>query len=122
MTAFPSGYNAPNNINNGTGPTNPMAWNYELLSSLWLREGWISNYEAQYASTHYGAYAATTKQGLKIISINTGEYIKDDIKPLQKNSRFLVYTKPLQLLQLHEPGQQRRPLLPHLRAHRLRSP
>lgn len=48
-----------------------MGWNYALLSSLWANASWINATEASYASTHYGAYAHTTSQGLRIISINT---------------------------------------------------
>lgn len=51
-----------------------MSWNYELLSSLWESEGWIPSSAAQYAETHYGAYATTTKEGLKIVSYNSDFY------------------------------------------------
>lgn len=66
-------YNTPNNIYNNTGHSgeNAMSWNYDLLSSLWSHDGWITPAEADYASKHYGAYAHTTKEGLRIISINT---------------------------------------------------
>ena len=33
--------------------------------------GWINASTASYSATHYGAYAYTTPQGLKIVSINT---------------------------------------------------
>jgi sphingomyelin phosphodiesterase len=56
-----------------------MGWNYELLSSLWANAGWINSTEQQYASTHYGAYAHTTKEGLRIISINTDFYYTSNI-------------------------------------------
>lgn len=45
--------------------------NYKLLSSLWEGNGWVNKSTASYASTHYGGYAITIPQGLKIISINT---------------------------------------------------
>jgi len=70
--SLPEAYNTPNNIQpGGTGDNNIFSWNYDLLSSLWQRDGWITKSEANYASTHYGAYAHTTTQGLRIISINT---------------------------------------------------
>jgi sphingomyelin phosphodiesterase len=59
--------------------TNAFGWNYELLSSLWGNSGWLNNTEQQYASTHYGAYAHTTAQGLRIISINTDFWYTDNI-------------------------------------------
>ncbi|TEY74299.1 hypothetical protein BOTCAL_0074g00300 [Botryotinia calthae] len=69
--SLPEALNTPNLINNSTGQSNVFSWNYNLLSSLWLKNGWIDSEAAQYASNHYGAYATVTSQGLKIISINT---------------------------------------------------
>ena len=51
-----------------------MARNYKPLSSLWQQNGWVDDKTALYASTHYGAYAVITKQGLKVISSNTDFY------------------------------------------------
>ncbi len=69
--SLPEAYNTPNNIDGGDGSSNIFSWNYHLLSSLWQKDGWITASEANYASLHYGAYAHTTSQGLRIISINT---------------------------------------------------
>jgi sphingomyelin phosphodiesterase len=71
--SLPEAYNTQNSLNPPNGP-NAFSWNYDLLSSLWQSSGWISSSEASYASTHYGAYAHTTAQGLRIISINTDFY------------------------------------------------
>lgn len=76
---LPEAYNTPNNINDGTNNTNAMSWDYDLLSSLWSGYGWITDTEASYARTHYGAYAHTTKQGLRIISINTDFWYNDNV-------------------------------------------
>ena len=38
---------------------------------MWVSDGWINSTKESYASTHYGAYAYTTAQGLRIISTNT---------------------------------------------------
>ena len=65
--SFPVAFNTPNSF----APTNALSWNYELLSSMWQRDGWLNSSEASYASTHYGGYAHTTEEGLRIISINT---------------------------------------------------
>ncbi|EOD42957.1 putative ser thr protein phosphatase family protein [Neofusicoccum parvum UCRNP2] len=48
-----------------------FSWNYRLLASLWSEFGWLDNATASAAAKHYGGYAYTTPQGLKIISINT---------------------------------------------------
>ncbi len=77
--SLPEAYNTPNSINNSTGSTNIFSWNYDLLSSMWANDGWISNDTAQYAANHYGAYATVTAQGLKIISINTDFWYVDNI-------------------------------------------
>ncbi|KAI9844047.1 MAG: hypothetical protein M1838_002338 [Thelocarpon superellum] len=76
--SLPVAYNTPNNIR-GDGKANAMSWNYELLSSLWQQDGWVDGAAASYASKHYGAYAMTTPQGLKIISINTDFWYKDNV-------------------------------------------
>ncbi|KAF7874876.1 hypothetical protein EAF04_002050 [Stromatinia cepivora] len=77
--SLPEALSTPNSINNSTGQSNVFSWNYNLLSSLWLNNGWIDSKAAQYASNHYGAYATVTSQGLKIISINTDFWYTDNI-------------------------------------------
>ena len=74
-------FNTQNDIYQGTGHSgsNTFSWNYDLLSSMWQGDGWITSAEANYASTHYGAYAHTTEQGLRIISINTDFWYVDNI-------------------------------------------
>ena len=76
--SIPSGYATPADIRNDS-VANAMAWNYELLSSLWQHEGWLDNKTASYASTNYGAYAVTTKQGLNIVNINTDFYYTPNV-------------------------------------------
>jgi sphingomyelin phosphodiesterase len=71
--SLPQAYNTQNDLNpvGGHNATNVLSWNYNLLSSMWKTNGWLTSPEASYASTHYGAYAHTTAQGLRIISLNT---------------------------------------------------
>ncbi|KAJ9602535.1 hypothetical protein H2200_013078 [Cladophialophora chaetospira] len=71
---IPVDWNTENSLDAGistTSSANALGWNYDLLSSLWENAGWVTGSEEQYASTHYGAYAHTTRQGLRILSINT---------------------------------------------------
>ena len=75
--SLPEAYNTPNSFNGPSG--NALSWNYELLSSLWQNSSRINVSEASYASKHYGAYAHTTPQGLRIISINTDFWYPDNI-------------------------------------------
>lgn len=58
---------------------NAMSWNYDFLSTMWQQNGWIDSDEANHASTHYGGYAHTTKQGLRIISFNSDFYYTANI-------------------------------------------
>lgn len=77
--SLPEADNTPNSINNSSGPSNIFSWNYELLSSMWQADGWITENQSTYAANHYGAYATTTQSGLKIISINTDFWYVDNI-------------------------------------------
>ncbi|KAJ9660700.1 hypothetical protein H2198_002443 [Neophaeococcomyces mojaviensis] len=78
--SFPEALNTQNGLNPGSSTSaNAMSWNYQLLSSLWQNNSWIDATEAQYAATHYAAYAHTTAQGLRIISINTDFWYKANI-------------------------------------------
>ena len=74
-------YNTQNNIKpNGGGQNNALSWNYDLLSSLGQNDGCVTGPEATLASKHYGAYAHTIKEGLRIISINT-DFVRSTEKP-----------------------------------------
>ena len=75
--SLPEAYNTPNSV--AGARNNAFSWNYDLLSSLWLQDGWINAPEANYAATHYGAYAHTTAQGLRIISINTDFWYVENV-------------------------------------------
>ena len=88
--SLPEAYNTPNNIDGKktAGANNIFSWNYELLSSMWERDGWITAAEANHASTHYGAYAHTTAQGLRLISINTDFWYPDNV------FNFFDFTNP----------------------------
>jgi sphingomyelin phosphodiesterase len=73
--SLPEAFNTENTLDpNSSLSSNAMSWNYELLSSMWNNNGWLTTSEKDYAATHYGAYAHTTKQGLRVISINTDFY------------------------------------------------
>jgi sphingomyelin phosphodiesterase len=78
--SLPEAFNTQNALNpNSSLTSNAISWNYELLSSMWQQDGWITSSEKKYASTHYGAYAHTTKQGLRIISLNTDFYYTSNL-------------------------------------------
>ena len=84
--SLPEAFATPNNFNGPSG--NALSWDYDLLSSLWQSSGWIAGSEAEYAKNHYGAYAHTTKQGLRIISFNSDFMYVDNVY------NYVNYTNP----------------------------
>lgn len=78
---LPVGYNTPHNINPdpGNSSSNIFQWNYDLVSSLWSKHSWLNDSEADFARTHYGAYATTTAQGLRIIALNSDFWYRANI-------------------------------------------
>lgn len=76
--SLPEAFNTQN-VLNPPGSNNDFSWNYELQSSLWANFSWINATEAQYAATHYAAYAHTTSAGLRIISLNTDFWYRANI-------------------------------------------
>ena len=73
--SLPEAWNTPNEGNT----TNVFSWNYELLTGLWRDYNWISADAASYGRSHYAAYSTVTKQGLKIISLNTDFWYTSNI-------------------------------------------
>jgi len=55
-----------------------FSWNYEHLSALWEQEQWISSSEAEQARTHYAGYSVRRQDGLRIITLNTDFWYKDN--------------------------------------------
>ncbi|KAK5451412.1 hypothetical protein LTS15_008176 [Exophiala xenobiotica] len=78
---LPVGFNTQHSMN--PDPTNSSSnihqWNYDLVSSLWSEHSWLNDSEADFARTHYGAYATTTAQGLRVISLNSDFWYKANI-------------------------------------------
>jgi sphingomyelin phosphodiesterase len=48
-----------------------FSFNWELMAHLWSDYDWIDAETADQARLHYGGYATVTKQGLKIIALNS---------------------------------------------------
>jgi hypothetical protein len=46
-----------------------FSWDYSHVASLWQEDGWLDKNASAYASVHYGAYAITTKRGLKYAAL-----------------------------------------------------
>ncbi|KAK3325362.1 Metallo-dependent phosphatase-like protein [Apodospora peruviana] len=56
-----------------------FSWNYEYVSKLWEHYSWIDNATQVQASLHYGAYSVVHHPGLRIITINTDFYYRNNI-------------------------------------------
>ncbi|KAJ9608347.1 hypothetical protein H2200_007335 [Cladophialophora chaetospira] len=78
---LPVGFNTPHIMDpdRANSSSNVLQWNYDLVSSLWSGHSWLNDTEAEFARTHYGAYATTTSQGLRIISLNSDFWYKENI-------------------------------------------
>lgn len=54
-----------------SGYANLFSWNSDLMAHLWEEYGWIDSDAAQMVKEHYGGFALTTRQGLRVISLNS---------------------------------------------------
>ena len=66
--SYPTELAAPHSL-----PDNRSAqfsWDWDYVSALWAKEGWLSDQEANMVRTHYGGYSIRPRQGLRLISFN----------------------------------------------------
>lgn len=79
--SLPVAFNTPHGMDpeRTNSSSNILQWNYDLVSSLWQGHSWLNDSEADFARTHYGAYATTTAQGLRIISLNSDFWYKANV-------------------------------------------
>jgi len=68
--------NSPYNI--GPELAGQFNWDYDHLAALWEYEGWLSEETAQQARTHYSAYSVQRLDGLRIITLNTDMWYRDN--------------------------------------------
>jgi hypothetical protein len=75
--SFPSDQNTPYWWAQN-GAVDEFQWEYDFYTQLWAQNGWITPATEAQARAHYGAYSTITPQGLKIISINTDFWYKNN--------------------------------------------
>ncbi|KAK3680633.1 Metallo-dependent phosphatase-like protein [Podospora appendiculata] len=64
----------------GNGPLGQqLSWNYEHISKLWQHYGWIDSATQAQASLHYAAYSVLHPLGVRIITLNTDLYYKNNL-------------------------------------------
>lgn len=54
-----------------SGFSNLFEWNAKLMAEMWEEYDWLDAAAAQQVREHYGGFATTTSQGLRIISLNS---------------------------------------------------
>ncbi|CAK7242507.1 MAG: hypothetical protein STHCBS139747_004002 [Sporothrix thermara] len=74
----PDNLDAPQAIDNNGPVGRQFSWNYDHVSSLWQHYGWLDSAAAQQAALHYGAYSVVDRLGVRIITINTDLYFKNN--------------------------------------------
>lgn len=67
---FPYGQLSP--VNSST--SNVYNWNDELMSEVYVENGWLPELKRDQVRSHYSGFAITTARGLKIISLNSNCY------------------------------------------------
>ncbi|CAK7567951.1 MAG: hypothetical protein SEPTF4163_005929 [Sporothrix epigloea] len=74
----PANLDAPQAIDDKGPVGRQFSWNYDHVSSLWQHYGWLDAATAQEAALHYGAYSVVDRFGVRIITINTDLYYKNN--------------------------------------------
>lgn len=60
----------------GYGFSNKDSWNADMLAEIYQDYGWLDAKAANYARHHYTGFSVTTKQGLKVVSLNSNAFYK----------------------------------------------
>ncbi|KAK6067837.1 calcineurin-like phosphoesterase [Seiridium cupressi] len=74
----PDNLDVPHGIDDDGPLGNQLSWNYDHISSLWAYYGWIDPATASEAATHYAAYSIVHPLGLRIITLNTDLYYRNN--------------------------------------------
>lgn len=54
-------------------------YNSDLMSEIWINDGWLPEEERQEIRTHYSGFSTTTNRGLKVISLNSNCYYQKNL-------------------------------------------
>lgn len=72
----PEAIDAPHSELDGLGQQ--FSWNYDHVAGLWQQNGWINSTGADDARLHYGAYSVKNQYGLRIITLNTDFWYRNN--------------------------------------------
>jgi len=62
----------------GQGEGQEFSWLYDHVAALWEYEGWLNSTEASNAKAHYAAYSVERTDGLRMISLNTNLWFRNN--------------------------------------------
>lgn len=74
----PDNLDAPQAIDGNGTLGQQFSWNYEHVSALWEYHEWIDAKTAAQAVKHYAAYSVLHPLGLRIITLNTDLYYRNN--------------------------------------------
>lgn len=72
---FPYGQLAPEKYDT----INAYSYNSKLMSDLWVGDGWLPEEDRQEIKSHYSGFSTVTKEGLKIIVLNSNAYYQNNL-------------------------------------------
>ncbi|KAL9938090.1 hypothetical protein V8E36_002713 [Tilletia maclaganii] len=73
----PSDAASPHSLPDGRGEQ--FSWDWGNNARLWEAEGWLSHSEARQAATHYAGYSVSPRKGLRVITVNTDFWYRNNI-------------------------------------------
>lgn len=53
---------------------NLYQWNVDLMSDLWISNGWLPKNQSSFMKSHYSGFSTVTDRGLKVIALNSNCY------------------------------------------------
>ncbi|KAK0719621.1 Metallo-dependent phosphatase-like protein [Lasiosphaeris hirsuta] len=74
----PDNMDVPHAIDNDGPLGEQLSWNYDHVSKLWEYYGWIDSATQAQAALHYTAYSVLHPLGLRVITLNTDFYYRNN--------------------------------------------
>ena len=72
----PSDVAAPSNLPDGLA--DQLSWDWDNVAALVKSEGWGDNVTSEKIRTHYGGYSISPRKGLRVISLNTDMWYRNN--------------------------------------------
>ncbi|MCP5916250.1 hypothetical protein NL317_29965, partial [Klebsiella pneumoniae] len=60
------------------GLADQLSWDWDNVAALVKSEGWGDNVTSEKIRTHYGGYSISPRQGLRVISLNTDMWYRNN--------------------------------------------